>query len=161
MSRPMFLRAVVIALVTMLAVLPASALGAKPDRSHDHFVDTAENVDVCGVNVDIVAKGVFTDLTFLDKEGNFLQFKGLSSGRVTFTADDGRAVIQHFAGALIEEEIVDEALGRSPSCSRSRDCRTSSGRRTGLSFSATSESSPSRKPTTWIQARSCRSRSSS
>jgi hypothetical protein len=40
MVRFPFLRVLVIALMTMLAVLPASALGAKPDREHVRFVDT-------------------------------------------------------------------------------------------------------------------------
>ena len=111
MGRFPFLRALVIALIIMLAVLPASALGAKPDREHARFVDTEENVDVCGVNVDIVAEGVFTDLTFFDKEGNFLRFKSLSSVNVVFTADDGRSVLQHLAQAFVFEEVVDEAAG--------------------------------------------------
>jgi hypothetical protein len=111
MGRTTFLRAFVIAVVTVLAYLPASALGAKPDREHATFVDTEENVDVCGVNVDILAKGVFTDLTFFDKQGHFLRFRSLSTVNVVFTADDGRSVMQHTAGAFVVEEVVDEEAG--------------------------------------------------
>lgn len=111
MDRSTVVRALVIAVTTLLTVVPASALAAKPEHEHAKFVDTVENVDVCGVNVDIVARGVFTDIAFFDKEGNFLRFKSLSSVRTVFTADDGRSVLQHSAGAFIFEEVVDEEGG--------------------------------------------------
>ena len=77
------------ALVTALTVLPASALGAKPDIFHTHFVDTEEGVDVCGVIVDIVSEGVFTDKAFFDKEGNFVRFNSTASAMSTLTAENG------------------------------------------------------------------------
>jgi hypothetical protein len=95
----------------MLVLVPASALGGAPERDHQRILEVDEDVDVCGVNVDIVAKVVFTDLTFFDKEGNLLRFMSPASGRVTFTADDGRQVVQHFANLFIVEELVDEAAG--------------------------------------------------
>ncbi len=110
MSRFRLAFGLVVALVTLLAV-PASAVGAGPERNHQRIVETFEDVDVCGVNVDFVARLVFTDLTFFDKEGNFLRFMSPGSGTVTFTADDGRTVVQRFSNLFIAEEIVDEEAG--------------------------------------------------
>jgi hypothetical protein len=109
--RPTLTRALLLALITALAVLPGSALGGAPERVQERVVDVFENVDVCGVNVDIVSEVRFTELTFFDKEGNFLRFMSPASGRTTFTTDDGRQVVQHFAQLFIQEEIVDEQAG--------------------------------------------------
>jgi hypothetical protein len=106
------LRALVVALITVLAVPPAHALGAKPDQFHAHFFDTFEDVDVCGVNVDVVSQGVFTDQAFFDSDGNFLRFMSTVSGTTTFTADNGNSVLIRFANQFIEgEPFVDEAAG--------------------------------------------------
>jgi hypothetical protein len=110
-GRATLTRALLLALITALAVVPGSALAAPPERNHQRVTEEVENVDVCGVNVDIVSKVMFTDLVFFDKEGNFLRFMSPTSGRVTFTTDDGRQVVQHFANLFIEEEVVDEQAG--------------------------------------------------
>jgi hypothetical protein len=61
MYRPTLVRTLLAALVAALVVLPASALGAKPEVFHSNFVDTEEGVEVCpAVVVDIVAKGAPT-----------------------------------------------------------------------------------------------------
>jgi hypothetical protein len=112
MGRSTLLRALLLALITALAVLPASAFGAKPEIFHAHFLDTEEDVDVCGVIVDVVAEGVFTDKAFFDKEGNFVRFVSTASGKVTLTAENGKSVIIQFAQQFIEAEpIVDEEAG--------------------------------------------------
>jgi hypothetical protein len=112
MSRPTFLRAFFVALIATLAIVPAGALAAKPEIFHSHFQDTEENVDVCGVNVDIVAEGVFTDKAFFDKEGNFVSFKSTSSAKSTLTAENGKSVIIQNANQFTDvEPIVDEAAG--------------------------------------------------
>ena len=79
MGRPTLLRALVVALIAAFAILPAGALGAKPEIFHTHFLDTEEDVDVCGITVDIVSEGVFTDKAFFDKEGNFVRFSSTAS----------------------------------------------------------------------------------
>jgi len=112
MGRPTLLRALLVALIAALAILPAGALGAKPEIFHAHFLDTEEDVDVCGVIVDIVAEGVFTDKAFFDKEGNFVRFMSTASVKVTFTAANGKSVIVQNAGQFTDvEPLVDEEAG--------------------------------------------------
>jgi hypothetical protein len=112
MRRSTWFRTLVVALVTAFAVLPASAFGAKPEIFHEHFLDTEENADVCGITVDIVAKGVFTDKVFSNKQGEFVRFQSTSSGRVTFTAANGKSVINQFANQYVEAApIIDEEAG--------------------------------------------------
>lgn len=112
MGRPTLLRALLVALVAALAVLPAGALGAKPEIFHTNFLDTEEDVDVCGVIVDIVAEGVFTDMAFFDQEGNFVRFMSTASVKVTFTAENGKSVIIQNAGQFTDvEPLVDEEAG--------------------------------------------------
>jgi hypothetical protein len=112
MGRPNLLRALVVALVATFAVLPAGALGAKPEIFHTHFLDTEQDVDVCGITVDVVAEGVFTDKAFFDKEGNFVRFMSTASAMSTFTAENGKSVIVQNAGQFIDEEpLVDEEAG--------------------------------------------------
>jgi hypothetical protein len=112
MGRPTLLRALVVALVAAFAILPAGALGAKPEIFHTHFLDTEEDVDVCGITVDIVAEGVFTDKAFFDKEGNFVRFMSTASAMVTFTAENGKSVIVQNAGQFTDvEPLIDEEAG--------------------------------------------------
>ena len=112
MSRRTLLRALLLpALVTGLA-LPAVALGAKPEVFHAHFFDVEEDVDVCGINVDIVSEGVFTDKVFLDRNGNFVRFMSTASTKTTFTADNGKSVLVQAAGQFRDDApIIDEAAG--------------------------------------------------
>jgi len=52
MGRPTLVRALLVAL-TMLVVLPASALGAKPvEQFHDHFTESFSD-EICGIPVDV------------------------------------------------------------------------------------------------------------
>jgi hypothetical protein len=112
LGRPNWIPALVVALITTFAVLPAGALGAKPEIFHANFLDTEEDADVCGITVDIVAQGVFTDKAFFDKEGNFVRFQSTASATVTFTAENGKSVINQFANQYVETEpIVDETAG--------------------------------------------------
>jgi hypothetical protein len=109
---PQLLRALLVALVAALAVFPAGALGAKPEIFHTNFLDTEEDVDVCGVIVDVVAEGVFTDLAFFDQEGNFVRFVSTASVKVTLTAENGKSVIIQNAGQFTDiEPLVDEEAG--------------------------------------------------
>ena len=111
-GRPTLLRALVVALIAAFAILPAGALGAKPEIFHTHFLDTEEDVDVCGVIVDIVSEGVFTDKAFFDKEGNFVRFISTASAMSTFTAENGKSVIIQNAGQFTDvEPLVDEEAG--------------------------------------------------
>jgi hypothetical protein len=112
MGRPSLLRAVLLALIAAIAILPAGALGAKPEIFHSNFLDTEEDVDVCGVIVDIVSKGVFTDRVFTDKDGNFVRFLSTASVKSTLTAENGKSVIIQNAGQFTEvEPLVDEEAG--------------------------------------------------
>src|SRR3954467_13786317 len=80
MSRPALTRALLVALITALAVLPATALAAKPiERFHDHFTDSFADAP-CGiaVNVDLEV----TDNFVLYADGTF---KDTSSVRQTWT----------------------------------------------------------------------------
>ena len=112
MHRTTLVRALLVALIAALAVVPGTALGASPEVFHDHFSDTFENVDVCGVNVDVVSEGVFTDKLFFDQDGNFVRFMSTVSGTNTLTADNGKSVVVHFSNQFTDiDPIVDEAAG--------------------------------------------------
>jgi hypothetical protein len=112
MGRPTFGRAFMGTLIGALAILPSGALGAKPEIFHASFLDTEENVDVCGVTVDVVSKGVFTDKAFFDKAGNFVRFASTASVKTTYTAANGRSVIVQNAGEFSDvEPLVDEEAG--------------------------------------------------
>ena len=111
MSRLSFFRAFLLAGVLALAVAPAGAVGAKPERFHEHVMEFFEADNVCGLTVDTTVSGVFTDLAFFDKDGNFVRFMSLSSFRVTLTDADGDSVIIQNAGLFQQTEVVDEAAG--------------------------------------------------
>ena len=111
MSRLGFFRALLLTGLVALAIAPAGAIGAKPDRFHERVLDFFEADNVCGLTVDTTVAGVFTDLAFFDKDGNFVRFINLSSFRITFTDADGDSVIVKSANFFEEREIVDEAAG--------------------------------------------------
>jgi len=112
MARPSLLRAFVVALIAAFAILPASAFGANPEIFHVHFMDTEEDVDVCGITVDIVSEGVFTDKAFFDQDGNFVRFNSTASATSTLTAENGKSVTISNAGQFTDvEPLVDEEAG--------------------------------------------------
>ena len=104
------------AALAMLAAVPVTvplvAGAAPPEVFHGHFVDVAEDADVCGLTVDVVSEGRFSDKVFSDNEGDFVRFQSSASGTTTFTAPDGRTVVAQFANAVSEGvPIVDDAAG--------------------------------------------------
>lgn len=112
MSPRIVVRACLIALITLLAALPANGLGAPPQIFHARFLDTFEDTEVCGINVDIVSEGVFTDKLFFDKAGNPVRFMSTVSGVTRFTADDGTTLVNRFSNQYLEREpVVDEEAG--------------------------------------------------
>lgn len=70
-----------------------------------------EGDNVCGMTVDVAVTGVFTDLVFFDKEGNFVRSTSTSSFKTTVTDADGDAVVVQNAGLVQSREIVDEEAG--------------------------------------------------
>jgi len=69
MSRSNLRRVLLVAVVTALVMLPASALAAQPvERFHDNFTDTFSDV-LCDIPVDVVAVGV--DNFFLHADDSF------------------------------------------------------------------------------------------
>jgi hypothetical protein len=112
MSRPTLRRALSIALVVGAVALPTRALAGAPEIFHGSFSDAFDDVDVCGITVDIRSEGVFTDKVFFDSSGNFVRFMSTVSGKTTFTAADGRAVVLQFANQFVDgTPIIDEAAG--------------------------------------------------
>ena len=113
MSRPTLRRALLIALIAGSAALPAGALVAgSPEIFHGTFSDVFDDVNVCGVTVDVRSEGVFTDKVFFDKDGNFVRFMSTVSGKTTYTAADGEAIIVQFANQFVDGgPIIDEAAG--------------------------------------------------
>ena len=110
MIRKMFMASLLAAAAA--AALPTFAQAAPPERFHAHFTDSAENVDVCGINVDFFVEGVFTDRVFFDKDGNFDRFLSTASAKQTLTADNGKSVVIQNAGQFTDTEpIIDEAAG--------------------------------------------------
>jgi hypothetical protein len=112
MSRLTLRRALLIALVAGAAALPARALAASPEIFHGTFSDVFDDVNVCGITVDVRSEGVFTDKVFFDQDGNFVRFMSTVSGKTTYTAADGDAIIVQFANQFVDgEPIIDEAAG--------------------------------------------------
>jgi len=112
MSRPTLRKALLLALVAGSAALPASAVAAPPQIFHDRFSDAFEDVNVCGITVDVRSEGVFTDKVFFDKSGNFVRFMSTVSGKTTYTAANGNVVVVQFANQFVEgTPTIDEAAG--------------------------------------------------
>lgn len=112
MGRPTLRRAVLIAFASVLVLLPARALAGSPQIFHDRFSDSFEGVNVCGITVDVLSEGVFTDKVFFDGNGDFVRFMSTVSGKTTFTAANGKTVVVQFANQYVESTpIVDEAAG--------------------------------------------------
>ena len=106
MSRSNLLRAILTALVVVLA-LPGAVLAAKPIAAfHDHFTDSFSG-DICGIPVNI--KVVVTDNFFLYADDSF---KDTSSAMQTFTnTDNGRSVVLSSAGNVQGTALIDEQAG--------------------------------------------------
>jgi hypothetical protein len=101
-------RALLLACVLVLAVLPATALGGKPvARFHDRFTESF-STDLCGIPVDAVVRG--TDNFFLYADDSF---KDTSSIIATFTnPENGKSVVISNAGQVSgPAPIVDEDAG--------------------------------------------------
>jgi hypothetical protein len=108
MGRPALVRALLVALVTALVVLPAPALAAKPiAQFHDHFTDSFSD-EICGIAVDVDL--VVTDNFFLYADGTF---KDTSSFQATFTNPvNGKSVVVSSAGQVTgPPPVVDEEAG--------------------------------------------------
>ena len=111
MKRSMLLRGALVIGVALVAV-PASVHAQPPLVFHQNFSDSLEDVDVCGINVDIVSKGVFTDRVYLDNDGDFVRFTSTASAMNTFTAENGKSVVVSNAGQFADlRPIIDEAAG--------------------------------------------------
>ena len=108
----LLVRVLPIAILAGLTVAPVSADAAGPLVFHERISDSAEDVDLCGINVDAVATGVFTDKVFLDSEGNFVRFMSSLSIKTTFTADNGKSVVIQAAQNFVDPGfVIDEAAG--------------------------------------------------
>ena len=107
MCRSITLRALLMALITALAVLPGTALGAKPiAQFHSHFTDSFSD-EICGIPVDVDA--VVTDNFFIYADGSV---KDAFSVHFTFTnPENGKSVILSAAGQNTVTPIVDEEAG--------------------------------------------------
>jgi hypothetical protein len=110
MNRSMLVRALLVAAVATLAVLPARAVAAPPEIFHVSDSGTVENIGLCGITVDLAFRFVFTDKLFLDNEGNFTHFQSTGSSKQTYTADNGKSVIIQQAGQFRDAAAeIDEA----------------------------------------------------
>jgi hypothetical protein len=107
MSRSTFVRPVLAAIVTVFAVLPATASAAKPLQFHEHFTDSFSG-DICGIAVDIDIVG--TNNFFFYDDGTF---KNTGSFKSTFTnPENGQSVVVSSAGQLTgPPPIIDEEAG--------------------------------------------------
>jgi hypothetical protein len=108
MSRYTFLRVLFVAFVTALAIVPGTALGAKPiEQFHDRFTDSFSD-ELCGIPVDVVVVG--TDNFFLYADESF---KDTSSVQATVTNPlNGNSVVISNAGQVSgSAPIIDEEAG--------------------------------------------------
>jgi hypothetical protein len=108
----LLLRVVPAAMIAGLTIAPVSVHAAAPLVFHGKIADSAENVDLCGINVDFSSTGVFTDMLFLDSAGNFLHFMEALSVKNTFTADNGKSVVIQASNLFVDPgAVIDEAAG--------------------------------------------------
>ena len=108
----LFLRVVPAVMIAGLTIAPVGAHAAAPLIFHASFSDFVEDVDVCGINVDVSDIGVFTSRDFLDSAGNFLRFDQTSSVKTTFTADNGKSVVIQTAQRVSGPgPVIDESAG--------------------------------------------------
>jgi hypothetical protein len=101
-------RALLLASVAALAVVPGTALGAKPvAQFHDHFTDSFSS-EICGIPVDVDL--VVTDNFFIYADGSA---KDTSSVQQTFTNPvNGKSVVLSNAGLIsFPTAIIDEEAG--------------------------------------------------
>jgi hypothetical protein len=101
-------RALLLASVAALAVIPGTALGAKPvAQFHDHFTDSFSS-DICGIPVDVDL--VVTDNFFVYADGSA---KDTSSVQQTFTNPvNGKSIVLSNAGLIsFPTAIIDEEAG--------------------------------------------------
>jgi hypothetical protein len=108
MHVPALARVVLVALVTALAVVPATALGAKPvEQFHDHFTDSFSD-EICGIPVDVVI--VVTDNFTLYADESFMD-RGSFKSTVTNPAT-GKSIVISSAGLVSgPAPVVDEEAG--------------------------------------------------
>ena len=106
MSR-LTLRASLVALIALLAILPGTALAAQPiAQFHDHFTDSFSD-EICGVSVDVDI--VVTDNFFLYADDSVTD---TGSFQATYTNPvNGKSVVVSNAGQITGEAIVDEEAG--------------------------------------------------
>lgn len=108
----LLLRVLPAALIAGLTIAPGSVHAAAPLVSHGQIADSAENVDLCGINVDVSSTGAFTDKLFVDSAGNFVRFMSSVSVKSTFTADNGKSVVIQASNLFVDPgEVIDEAAG--------------------------------------------------
>jgi hypothetical protein len=102
-----FRRALLIASIAALAVVPGTALGAKPlEQFHDHFTDSF-STEICGFPVD--AQITVTDNFFVFADS----FKDTSSVSVVYiNPANGKSVSVFNAGQVVgPPPIIDEEAG--------------------------------------------------
>ena len=105
------LRVLPAAVIAGLTIAPVSVDAAAPLVSHGNVTDSEENVDLCGINVDVSTTAVFTNKLFVDSAGNF-RFTETLSVKSTFTADNGKSVVIQAANLLIDPgPVIDEVAG--------------------------------------------------
>jgi len=94
-----------LALITGLAILPATALGTAPQKFHNHFTSNF-STDLCGISVDVTLSN--NDNFFLNPDGSY---KDTYSFMETFTNPaNGKSVTLSGAGQLVSSAAsVDQA----------------------------------------------------
>jgi hypothetical protein len=103
--------ALIIVAAAPLAV-PLDAQASGVEVFHGQFSDAVDDVDVCGVTVDLRSEGVFTDKVFFDDEDSLVRVLSTVSSTTTLTADNGKSVVIQFANLVNEgAPVVDEEAG--------------------------------------------------
>jgi hypothetical protein len=99
-----------VALSLPLLSFAAPALGAHPEPFHINFTESYEDV-VCGIPVQAVAQGQFTNTEFIATDGTFL-FRGTASFSTTYTAANGKSIVVTDANQLtFSEPLINEEAG--------------------------------------------------
>jgi hypothetical protein len=108
MHRTTLVRALLVALMAALAVVPGTALGATPiAQFHDHFTESLSD-EICGIPVDVEI--VLTSNVFLYADDSFKETASFMA-TVTNPANGNSVIISNAGQVSGPPPIIDEAAG--------------------------------------------------
>lgn len=96
------------------STVASASIGTPGERFRGSWSYTLTDVDVCGVNVDVVEEGKTSGRVWYSG-GEIARFSGTVAGTSTWTADNGKAVVLRYAQQFDSPAriVLDEEAGTS------------------------------------------------